>query len=229
MARNRLTRGVKLEQLLGHVAHRLLDARLGLLPRRATKLVECWLGATGVLLNEIEPLDRDEELVFAVVAQLHELLHVGADFDSLEPDEHANPVVDVDDEVADFEVAEVGEEGARGGAPPFVRGLTLLFEDVRLGPDLQPRSREPEAFGEMSVRDENRCRPRVFGTIHRNSEDFVFGEEFDGPFGATVRVGNEEDDLAALTRAPDLGDPVADPSAEVLRRLRRDVLEARLV
>ncbi len=44
-----------------------------------------------------------------------------------------------------------------------------------------------------------------------------------------MRVGDEEDDLAALARPPDLRDPVADPSAEVLRRLRRDVLQARLV
>ena len=40
VARHRLARGVELEQLLGHVTHRLLDARLGLLqvvpPRRSS-------------------------------------------------------------------------------------------------------------------------------------------------------------------------------------------------
>ena len=40
MARDRLARGVELQQLLGHVAHGLLDARLRLLPRRAAELVE---------------------------------------------------------------------------------------------------------------------------------------------------------------------------------------------
>ena len=40
VARHGLARGVELEQLLGHVAHRLLDARLGFLPGRAAEPVE---------------------------------------------------------------------------------------------------------------------------------------------------------------------------------------------
>ena len=40
IARDRLARGVELEQLFGHVAHGLLDARLRALPRRAAELVE---------------------------------------------------------------------------------------------------------------------------------------------------------------------------------------------
>ena len=65
---------VELQQLLGHVAHRLLDARLGLLPGRAAEPIERRPRAAGVLLNEVEPLDRDEQLVVAVVAELEELL-----------------------------------------------------------------------------------------------------------------------------------------------------------
>ena len=229
VTRHGLARGVELEQLLGHVAHRLLDARLRLLPGRAAELVERRLGAAGVLLNEIEPLDRDEELVFAVVAKLHELLDVRTDFDPLQPDEHADAVIDMDDEVADLEVAEVRQERARRRAAPLVRGLALLFEDVRLGPDLEAASGRRKPFVQMAVRDEDRRRPRVLGAIDRHGEDFVLGEQFDRALGAAVRVGDEEDDLAALARAPDLGDPVADPAAEVLRRLRRDVLQARLV
>ena len=47
------------------------------------------LRAAGVFLNEVEPLDRDEELVVAVIAQLEKLLHdvAVADRDLLQADE----------------------------------------------------------------------------------------------------------------------------------------------
>ncbi len=102
VARNRFARGVELEQLFGHVAHRLLDARLGLLPRRAAETIERWTRGAGVLLDEIEPLDRDEEFVFAGVAKLHELLRVEADVDALEAHEEPDAVIDVHHEVAGF-------------------------------------------------------------------------------------------------------------------------------
>ena len=91
----------------------------------------------GVLLDEIEPLDRDEELVLARVAELHELLRRRADVDALETDEHADAVVDVDDEIVDFQVAEIGEERAGGRPPPLLVRLPLFFEDVGLGPELE--------------------------------------------------------------------------------------------
>ena len=56
------TRGVELEQLFGHVAHRLLDARLGLLPRLAAQPIDGRTGSAGVLLDEIRPFDRHEQL-----------------------------------------------------------------------------------------------------------------------------------------------------------------------
>ena len=74
MAGHGLARRVELQQLLGHVAHGLLDARLGFFPGRAAELVERRRRAAGVLLDQIEPLERDEQLVLAGVAELHELL-----------------------------------------------------------------------------------------------------------------------------------------------------------
>ena len=138
-----LARGIELEQLLGHVAHGLLDAGLRLLPRRSAELVERGARRAGVLLDEIEPLDRDEELVLAGVAELHELLRRRSDVDALEADEHADAVVHVDDEIVDFQVAEVGEKRARGRPPPLVR-LPLFLEDVGLGPELESRLGQPE-------------------------------------------------------------------------------------
>ena len=74
MAAHRLSRRVELQQLLGHVAHGLLHAGLGLLPGGAAKAIDWRPRRAGVLLDEIEPLDRHEQLVLAGVAQLHELL-----------------------------------------------------------------------------------------------------------------------------------------------------------
>ena len=140
IAGHRLARGVELQQLLRHVAHGFLDAGLGLLPRGAAELVERRARRAGVLLDQVQPLDRNEELVLAGVAELHELLRRQADVDPLQADEHADAVVDVHDEVVDLQVAEVREERARRGAPPLVR-LALFLEDVGLGPELERRHR----------------------------------------------------------------------------------------
>ena len=115
-----LARGVELEQLLGHVAHGLLDAGLRALPRRAAEPIERRLAGAGVLLDEVEPLDRDEQLVVAGVAQLEELLLAVADADLLQADEDADAVVDVDDEVADLEIAQIRQErlGRRSAGVP---------------------------------------------------------------------------------------------------------------
>ena len=128
---DRLPRGVELEQLLGHVAHGLLDAGLGLLPGRAAEPVERRGAPPGVLLNQVEPLERHEQLVFAGVPELHELLRLlpRHDREALEADEPADAVVDVHDEIADLQIAEVRQErpasptaGARGRVVPPRRG-----------------------------------------------------------------------------------------------------------
>src|SRR5436189_5738816 len=74
VAGNGLALRVELQQLLGHVAHRLLDARLGLLPRRAAKSIERRACAARVFLNEVEALDGNEQLVIGVIAQLEEFV-----------------------------------------------------------------------------------------------------------------------------------------------------------
>ena len=122
-----LARGVELQQLLGHVAHRLLDARLGPLPGRPAKPSSVRMARAGVLLDQVQPLDGDEELVVAGVAELHELL-VLADVqtDLLQSDERADAVIDVDDEIADLQIAQVREERARLRPPPLrARGVPL--------------------------------------------------------------------------------------------------------
>ena len=76
VAGDRAAGGVELQQLLRHIAHRLLDLRLRALPRGAAEPIDGRTGGAGVFLNEVEAFDGNEQLVLACVAQLEELLHV---------------------------------------------------------------------------------------------------------------------------------------------------------
>ena len=146
VARHSLPLRVELEEFLGHVAHRLLDARLGLLPRRAAQPIERRPRATGVFLNEIEALDGDEQLVVSVISQLEELLDVGsgrrrrtsAGGQLLQPDEFPDAVIDMDDEIADLQVAKIGEKRPRE-ISTLLRRTTLLLEDIGLCVNLETR------------------------------------------------------------------------------------------
>ena len=146
VARHGLSLGVELEQLLGHVAHRLLDARLGLLPGRAAEAIEGGTCAARVLLDEVEPLNRDEQLVVARVAQFEKLLRIARGAwhrpahgtQLLQSDELADAVIDVHDEIADLQIAKVGEKRVRDAAP-LLRRAPLFLEDVGLRVNLQAR------------------------------------------------------------------------------------------
>ena len=175
-----------------------------------------------VLLNEIEPLDRDEKLVLARVAELHELLRRLADVDALEADEHADAVIDVDDQVIDFQIAEVGKEGACRGASALV-SLALFLEDIRLGPELERRLGQAEPAREVADADEHGGGPHFFGPFNGRRVDLVVGEELDGPFGPAVGVGDQHHRLARLTASTNLGNPVGDAARELERRLTGDV------
>ena len=222
VARHGFARGVELEQLLGHVAHRFLDARLGLLPGRAAQPIQRRPGRAGVPLHEIEPLDGHEQLVFAGVAKLHEFLRLEADVDALEPDEVPDAVVDMDDEVAGLEVAEVREERARRRLAPLVN-LAFFLEDVRFGPQLKLGFRQPEAAAQMPDADEHRRRVRVLGAFHRHGEDLVIREELDRPLGAAGRVRHEDHRVAPFAATADLLDPVLHAPRKLDRRLTTDV------
>ena len=152
MARHRAPLRVELEQLFRHVAHRLLDARLGFLPGGAAQPIERRPRTSRVLLHQVEPLDGDEQLVLAGVAKLQELLRAAARSGNraadrpelFQADEFADAVVDVDDQIADLEVAQIGQEGL-GEIAPLLGRTALLLEHVGLGVDLQRTVGKPEA------------------------------------------------------------------------------------
>ena len=105
--------------------------------------------APEVLLNEVQPLHRDEELVLAGIVELHELLSLETDFDPLQTHEYADAVIDVDNQVTRLQIAEIGEKRPCRRTPPLV-DLPLFLENVGLGPDLQRRVREAEAAGQVT-------------------------------------------------------------------------------
>src|SRR5207302_2997913 len=103
---------------------------LGAFPRRAAQAIDRRFVCAGIFLNEVEPLDGHEQLVFTRVAELEEFLFAVGDTDFLQADEDADAVIDMDDVIADLEVAKIGEKGFRRAAP--LRSTTLFFEDISL-------------------------------------------------------------------------------------------------
>ena len=80
-----------------------------------------------------------------MVTELEKFLRIGAaaHAELFEADEFADAVIDVDDEVADLQIAQVGQKGLRQVAA-FFRRTPLFLEDVSLGIHLQRRGAEPE-------------------------------------------------------------------------------------
>src|SRR4051812_33187249 len=152
MTRDSLPLRVELQQLLCHVAHGFLDARLGLLPRGPAEFVERRTRAAGVLLDQIQPFYWDEQLVVAVVPQLEKFLRVrlrAAMRPTRRPqlpqgDELSDAVIDVNDKVAHLQVSKIGQERLREVAPLF-GAAALLLEDIGFDEDLQLRVSQPEA------------------------------------------------------------------------------------
>ena len=112
----------------------------------------------------------------------------------------------MDDEVADLEIAEVGEERLRGGPAPFVRGA-LLVEDVGLGPELERGIGQPEALRQAADGHQDRAGVRVFTAIDRRGRHLVVGQHLDDPLGPAGGQRHEHDRLTGRTRLAQLGRP----------------------
>ena len=64
-------------------------------------------------------------------------------------------MIDVDNEVSDLQVAQIGEKGSREISTLF--GSTpLLFEHIGLGVELKTGAFKPEALREVAARDKHR-------------------------------------------------------------------------
>ena len=101
-----------------------------------------------VLLDEVEPLDREQQRLLLGVPDLHELALFPLDRNALQAPEEADAVVAVDDRVAELQVAQVGEERL-GGPAARDRRAPLLAEDLALGVDREARLAQAEAGGDL--------------------------------------------------------------------------------
>ncbi len=230
-----LARGVELEQLLGHVAHRLLDLGLRLLPGRAAEPIERRLRSAGVFLDQIEALDGHEQLGVAVIAELEELLHdvAAGDGDLLEADELADAVIDVDDQIVDLEIAQVGEEGgasrsllaARRSCGALRRRCRSRRRPAEPGAcGLAARLRALTGLGDETLRqpalgDHHGAADHIAGVRRHHRANVVVLQQFNGALGAAVRAGDEDDVIAVRLRGLDVVDPVGNAAVESRRRL----------
>ena len=137
--------GVELEEFVGHVFHGLAHAGFGLGPGLRAEMTERGLGAFGrtVFLDQVEARERDVEARAFGVFEQHELGVAVALIDFFQALILADAVFDVDDVVADLQVAEVGEERgdfrflalrARGDGVGFVEQIARAEDgEVRFG------------------------------------------------------------------------------------------------
>ena len=220
-----LARGVELEQLLGHVAHGLLDPALDALPRRPAQPIDRRPGCAGVLLHQVEPLDGHEQLVFAGVAQLEKFLFVVADADLLQADEDADPVLHVHDEIADLEIAQVGEERLGDGSP-LVGRAAVFVENIGFGEELEAGLREAKSSRQVAQGHEHRGVARIVGAVGLNGQDVVVLEQLDRALGPAGRGRDEQHRFAGLAQLPDFGDEVGDAAVQLDGGLAGDVMRA---
>ena len=80
----------------------------------------------------------------------------------------------MDDEVANLQVAEIGQERLRGRAALFV-GVPFLVEDVGLGPELQAGSGQAEPLGQVADRYQHGRRVGVLAAFDRRRRYLVVG------------------------------------------------------
>ncbi len=93
--------GGDLDQLLGDVADALLQSGFARLPGHAAKLVELNAGFVGAIAaQELDVLDRQIELVAALIDQLQAVMRLAVSLDGGKADETADAVIGMDDEIA---------------------------------------------------------------------------------------------------------------------------------
>ncbi len=156
-----LARGVELEQLLGHVLHGLLHARLGLLPLLRAQPIQHRLHAFGraILLHQVEPRERDIQPRAFGVFQHHELGGAAVFLRNLlQPLVLADAMLDMHHVIADGEIAKVGEEGRDLRLLPLRMGQRnlRLIEQIARAKEHEVRLRQSDAFRHVGLHDGGR-------------------------------------------------------------------------
>ena len=181
------------------------------------------VAAALVLLEEVEPLDRDEEPGVARVAQVDHLARDAAVLDRHEAAEEADAVLAVDDEVPRLQVAQVGEERLGGGLAARGGGAGLA-EDVDGREDEEPARTEEEARRRAAVDEAARSRRERRGrvSVGAGEGDLVLGEDPREVLALPLRRRRQDDGEAVAPRPLDLARDVGEAVLEGEDRLRPD-------
>ena len=95
----------------GDLADAVLHARLARLPGAAAEPVELDAGAfRAVARQELDVLDRQEQLVAAGIMDFEAIVRRAGGLDGAQAHEAADAVIDVDDEIAGGEARHFGDE-----------------------------------------------------------------------------------------------------------------------
>ena len=186
---------VELQQLLGHLLDRRADLAAPALPPRAAEPVERRDRVPGaaVLLDQVEARHRHVELVAGGVLDEEHLL--AGRLAAREAEVSADAVVHVDDEVAELQVAQVGDE--RLAAAPLARGRRRRIgaEEVRLGEDERAVGAELDPFVERA--GEQRDLARIGGKrrvlVGAADADPRVAQHLLQPVAAARRAGEQHD------------------------------------
>ena len=123
-----------------------------------------------------------------------------ADVDPLEPDEHADPVVDVHDEIADLQIAEIREERARRRLAPASAPWRSSSKTSVSAQSCRPASGSRKPLDRWPMATSTAAVVRVLAALDRRGRHVVVRQHLDRALGASLRVGDEHDGFAPLTR-----------------------------
>ena len=129
-----------MQELLRHVANGALDPGFSLDPGSTAQLVELGLGALGrgILLDEIQPFERNINAIAAVIEQNHAFPVVNERDAAV----GADAVVDMDHVIAGLQILKIRNECGELLTTTMRRLCVLDFvEDIRLGINQQVRPR----------------------------------------------------------------------------------------
>ena len=103
--------GGDFDQLAGDFADAVLHPRLALLPGAAAEPIELDAGPFGaVARQQLDILDRQEQLVAAGIMDFEAVMRRAGGLDGAKPDEAADAMIDMDDEIAGSEARHLGNE-----------------------------------------------------------------------------------------------------------------------
>ncbi len=130
--------GGDLDQAVGDIANALLEPRLARLPRRAAETVEIGVGIVGTVAGQqFDILDRQEQLVAALILDFKAIMRGTRRRDRLKPEKPSDAVIRMDDQIAGAERGRLAEHVAAlarlTAAHQAVAENILLADDGEIG------------------------------------------------------------------------------------------------